>query len=77
MQVQFELTDLFGDQANYSWVKRGTIDVPENATQVCIMRKVKRELDITGIRCRVSRIGDMWEFRPSGSLCIGFITFPF
>ena len=77
MQVQFELTDLFGDQANYSWVKRGTIDVPENATQVYIMRKVKRELDITGIRCRVSRVGDMWEFRPSGSLCIGFITFPF
>ena len=77
MQVQFELTDLFSGQANYSWVKRGTIDVPENATDTYIMRKVKRELDITGIRCRVNRIGDTWEFRPSGSLCIGFVSFSF
>lgn len=77
MQVQFELTDLFGGQANYSWVKRGTIDVPENATDRYIMRQVKQKLGITGIRCRVSRIGDTWEFRPSGSLCIGFVSFSF
>ena len=77
MIVNYELTDLFGGEANYSWVKRGEFEVPENATQVYIMRKVKRQLDITGIRCRVSKLGDTLEFRPYGSLCIGFIHFTF
>ena len=75
MQVQFELTDLYQGQANYSWVNRGKIDVPENATDVYIMRQVKQKLGITGIRCRVSRFGDMWEFRISHSAVIGFVTF--
>ena len=77
MQVSYELTDLYQGQANYSWVKRGTIDVPENATQSYIMRKVKQKLDITGIRCRVSRFGDTLEFRPSNSYCVGFVSFNF
>ena len=29
MQFSYEYTDTFSGEANYSWVKRGTVSVPE------------------------------------------------
>ena len=43
-KVTFEHTDTFGGEANYSWVKRGTLDIPEGTSDRGIVTKVKKEL---------------------------------
>jgi hypothetical protein len=75
MTVRFELTDTFGGQANYSWVKRGEFEMASDATQSQIMRRVKAELDLTNVRCYTENVGDTLTFKPSGCCMIGFVTF--
>lgn len=69
-----EMTDTFGGEANYSWIKRGTTLVKEGASRLSLVRAVKRELGITGTRCRVTDHGDMLELKPYGSCTVAFAT---
>lgn len=86
-----ELTDTFGGEPNYSWVKRDTITMPElthygydgstNYTkcnkvfQRELMKKAKAVMGITGRRGIVTDNGDMIEFRPYRDNQVMFITF--
>ena len=45
------LTDTYGGEPNYSWVRRRTITVPENLSDLALIRRVKKEL---GIDCRTN-----------------------
>ena len=88
---EYEYTDTSGGDANYCWVKRGKVDVPElthygydglhgyskanKAQRVQIMRKVKADLCLTGIRGTIHEYGDMIEFRPYGIATVLFITY--
>lgn len=67
-----ELTDTFGGEANYAWVRRGTTLVRDGASRLAIVRAVKRELGITGTRCRVTDHGDMLELTPYGTCTVAF-----
>ena len=49
MEVHVEYTDLFGGEANYSWVKRFDFDAT-NMTDLQIIRRAKSELGISGKR---------------------------
>ena len=49
MKAHVEYTDLFGGEANYSWVKRFDFDCTD-MTDLQIIRKAKSELGITGKR---------------------------
>lgn len=69
-----EMTDTFGGEANYSWVKRGTTLVREGASRLSIVRAIKRELGISGTRCRVYDHGDMLELKPYGTCTVAFAT---
>lgn len=69
-----EMTDTFGGEANGSWVRRGTTLVREGASRLAIVRAVKRELGITGTRCRVTDHGDMLELKPYGFCTVAFAT---
>lgn len=71
---QCEYTDTFAGQANYSWVRRGTTLVPQNATRRSVVIAVKRELGLTGQRCRTFDHGDMIELRPVGFSTVAFAT---
>lgn len=75
MTVRFELTDTFGGEANYSWVKRGKIEIADTATRLQIMRRVKAELGLTNVRCHTEDTGDMLVIKPSGVCMVGFVTF--
>jgi hypothetical protein len=71
----YEYTDTFAGEANYCWVKRGKVTVPDlthygydgshgyaraNRSQAReIVRKVKAAINMTGIRARRSDYGDM------------------
>ena len=86
-----EYTDTFGGEANYGWVKRATIHMPElthygydggtnysKANKVYereLMRRAKAKMGLTGVRGQVFRYGDMIEFRPYGTATIMFITY--
>jgi hypothetical protein len=69
-----ELTDTFGGQANYSWVRRETFDVPAGASDRSVVIAAKKALGLTGCRCQTTHQGDLIELRPSGSLTVAFVT---
>ena len=52
MIYEYEYTDTFGGEANYSWVKRGKVAANSFAHAI---RKVKQEL---GIWCRTRKVAD-------------------
>lgn len=70
-----ELTDTFGGEANYSWVTRASITVPEDATDRTIVRRAKAALGLTGVRCKVHNYGGWWEICPYGACMVAFVTF--
>lgn len=90
-RYSYEYTDTYAGEANYSWVKRGTVSMPElthygydgcygytKANKVMereLVKKVKAELGLTGARCRREDWGDTIILTPCGSNTVIFITF--
>lgn len=90
-QYQFEYTDTFGGDANYSWVKRGIVSVPElvhygytggadgsyskadKAQMREVMRKIKAEIGLTGVRGTKEDWAGTITFRPYGMATVLFI----
>lgn len=86
---EYEYTDTFAGEANYCWVKRGKVTMPEltrygydgysnysKANKIAmreLMKTVKRELGLTGIRGVTDNHGDMVTFKPYGMATILFI----
>lgn len=75
IKVNYEHTDTFGGESNYSWVNRGTIELPEGTSDRAIVRAVKAALGMTGVRCATSNRFDMIELRPHRICQVIFITF--
>jgi hypothetical protein len=89
-KYEVELTDTFGGEANYCWVKRETVTMPElthygydgssnyskaNKTyQRELMRKAKAAVGLTNVRGKVYDSGNMIEFRPYHMCQVMFIT---
>lgn len=75
--IQYEVTDLFGGEPNYAWVRRGTIDTKhgEEYSDLAAVRRVKKAIGWNGVRCQTTNYGDMIELRPVGLLQVCFITF--
>ena len=90
MKYQIEYTDTFGGDANYCWVKRDTVIMPElthygydggtnyskaNKTyERELMRKAKASMGLTGIRGHKEVWGDTVAFYPYGSNTVMFIV---
>lgn len=85
-----EYTDTFGGDANYSWVRRATVSVPEwshfkgwdgngriepKGYRPYLMRAAKAAMGLTGVRGRTYDHGDMIEFRPYRSCTVMFISY--
>lgn len=85
-----EYTDTFAGEANYSWVERHIISMPElthygydgstnysKANKVYqreLVKKAKASLGLTGVRGKGYWHGDDFEFRPYRSNTVMFIT---
>lgn len=75
MKIECEMTDTFGGQANYSWVQRESVELPEGATDRQIVMAGKRALGLTGVPCRRDYWnGDTFELRPHGMCVVAFLT---
>lgn len=88
---EYEYTDTFAGEANYCWVERGKVSVPDltaygydgcqgyakasKRQDTHIMRKVKSALGLSGIRGKREDWGDTIVFRPYGIATILFITY--
>ena len=74
MKFHVEYTDTFGGEANYSWVRRETIEVPGDAKQSLVIKRAKASIGITGVRGKVVDIGAGYEFRPYKYCTVMFVT---
>lgn len=86
-----EYTDTFAGEANYCWVKRATVHMPDlthygydglygyaKANRIAereLMKRAKAAVGLTGIRGRKESHGDTIEFRPYGLATVLFVTF--
>lgn len=75
MIVNLEYTDTFGGEPNYSWVSRKEITLPEDASNLSIVRAAKKAMGLSGVRCRRENFGDMLALYPAKSCTVLFITF--
>jgi len=73
MQFQIELTDTFGGEANYTWVRRATFEAPDNATRAVIVRRAKRAIDLHA-RHRTTDFGDCIQLDFPNWCARAFIT---
>ena len=85
-----EYTDTYDGIANYCWVKRETVTMPElthygydggtnyaKANRVYnreLMKRAKAAVGLTGVRGTVEHYQDTIEFRPHGSATVMFVT---
>ncbi len=70
-----ELTDTFGGEANYSWVKRVKISVKSDASDLKIIRAAKRALNLSGVRAKTERFGDGFMIRPLKMCMVAFVIY--
>ena len=75
LTINCEMTDTFGGEANYSWVRRATVELSQDASRRAIVRAAKSALGINGVRCETTDFGDMVEIRPRQSCTVAFVTF--
>lgn len=74
MKIKCELTDTFGGEPNYSWVRRAEIEVPEDASESLIVRRSKKTLGLSGVRCRKSTYCGIIRLVPTNSCTVAFIN---
>lgn len=77
--IHYEVTDTFGGEANYAWVKRGVIEMKpgQDYSYVTAVRLVKRAIDWTNARTTTENDGDTLTIRPrsKGVHMVCFVSF--
>lgn len=74
VKFKFEYTDTFGGAANYSWVNRYEIELPENISDLALMRRAKSWAGLTNVRGRSENYGDQLSFYPRGHCTVLFVS---
>lgn len=74
MKAYAEMTDTFCGEANYSWVRRAECDA-DGLSDLAIVRRIKRQLGIDGVRCTRETWGETIVLRPIGVCAVIFIDF--
>lgn len=75
MIFQIEYTDTFGGEANYSWVRRKTLEAANDISTPELKRLAKGAMGLSGTRGVWSEYGDTMEFKPRGMCTVMFVTF--
>ena len=68
-----EITDTFGGEANYSWVRRATIKAPADIPDSALVRRAKQAIGLCGPH-RKEDFGDTIALYPTGACLVCFIT---
>lgn len=75
MTMHVELTDLFGGEANYAWVRSESVNIPDNASDRYIITLAKNLVDMRGVRHKKEHYGDEITLRFPNANVILFISF--
>ena len=70
-----EVTDTFGGETNYGWVRRTSFQAPRDASDTTLVRMGKKALGMTGQRCTRSTYGETIQLDVVGACIRAFITF--
>ena len=70
-----EVTDTYGGETNYGWVRRASFQAPRDASDTVLVRMGKAALNMTGQRCKRSTYGDTIQLDAVGACVRAFITF--
>lgn len=73
-KMHVEYTDTFGGEANYCWVRRTTLRLPCDISDLAIMRRAKAAMGLTGVRGRTDNHGDGFTFKPYGECTVMFVN---
>jgi hypothetical protein len=74
IKLKIEVTDTYGGEANYAWVKRHELWVSRFAPSRECIRLAKAKAGWTGVICRTASYGDSWKLIPSKMLQVMFIS---
>lgn len=69
-----EVTDTFGGEANYSWVHRYTLAMPDGHSRLALVRRVKLIVGWNGMRARVDDFGDSMDIHPYRANMVCFVV---
>ena len=58
-----EVTDTYGGEANYAWVRGYEIGVPDDISDLALVRRIKSVAGYSGIRGQTYVSGDSVEIR--------------
>ena len=72
MKVNFEVTDTFGGEANYAWVKRESKEFEVQPSSLQMVRALKKFAGLSGVRCRKEDYGDAIALYPAGMCAVAF-----
>jgi len=70
-----EVTDTFGGETNYGWIRRASFQAPRDTKDATLVRMGKAALGMTGQRCVRSTYGDTIQLDVVGACIRAFITF--
>lgn len=73
MRYTYTMTDTFGGEVNYAWARRGEIELPEGASELALVRRVKKALGMEWVRCRKEEWGETLVLHPIGQCVVVFI----
>jgi hypothetical protein len=73
MPWNIEVTDTFGGETNYSWVRRYTIPSKRGDTQRGVITRAKRAAGLSGVKGETAWYGDAGDFRPRRA-CIAMLV---
>lgn len=69
-----EITDLFGGEANYSWVRRMSFLSDENLSDLTVVRRLKKLAGWDGAKCDRESYGESIVLKPRNMCQVAFIT---
>ena len=74
MKFIAEVTDTYGGEANYGWVRRFEFDADPATSDRELVRKAKKGLGYTGTRCNRTTYGDTIQLNVVGACIRMFIS---
>lgn len=77
MKINIEITDTFAGEANYSWRRKSSLELPDNKSDSAIIRQVKKAIGWNNLRTRVDKFGDLIQLTPYRECVTCFISFEY
>jgi len=72
---EFEMTDTFGGQPNYCWVRRHQLQLPSDISDRDLKKTAKELFDLVGLNGTWDSYGDELEFRPRDACLVVFVSY--